>query len=658
MSQDLEIRPVTAVLDEIATIRFRPDEVEVIGRLLLGDLPVKLAPGTWWAYAPESGRIEYPAHLLGEWSGARVLGALCHEVAEAMFTGPAAAAVMREFGERAERLGLSAASALLLLNIVNDLRVNERYLAIRPGSAPFLRAVYREGLTLGPRVDLRRPGGGDRPLPHHQLLDAILRRWARRRWPEIATPAVDGPVAACLRRLAPIIDQALLAPDYRACAALVADHCLAPYAELVALSQTEISRAAEVAPLDEPVPESPTVEDGDEPAEPDQPERPAEAPDQPVRTVEVVVPRSLGEEAGPADAGQAEPPREGPLTPTPRPASPRGEAPPPLPTPQRGLGRSAIILRRFRPTRWRQGVDYENFDYIAAVRRLEPLIEAALYGRDGKKGLVEILNQRRFGTSDPWRRPRRHRRGDSGEIDEDRPENLLIDPALAFLKGTRQRRDDSLKDFANAILLDVSGSVVQRGYPSRKFDQLVDTTVLFIEIHERLKLPYQVMCFSEETRVLRSFAECAYDSMHIAPASAYVIKDFSYLIREMYHLEHGETHDGPALQRAVQDVLAQRGLKTILIVTDGISSDRAALVDMLVAIDERNSVVPPHERLSVLAFGVGLAEAEFKASYEPVVNGAPVACARGHLVPDIEALPGIICQALEERIRAEGRAAA
>ncbi|HEY3110672.1 MAG TPA: hypothetical protein VGL23_18080, partial [Chloroflexota bacterium] len=317
----------------------------------------------------------------------------------------------------------------------------------------------------------------------------------------------------------------------------------------------------------------------------------------------------------------------------------------------RWAGGAIQRIRKFRP---KGGVDYEQFDYVKKVRELEPLIDATVEGRGGAPGLRQILTLRRFGTTDPFRRPRRFRRGDTGELDEDRPESLLIDPAVAFLKGVRQQRQDSLKDFANAIMLDVSGSVIQRGYPSRKFDQVVETAVLFVEIHERLKLPYEIVAFSEEPRVMRSFQETAYDSLRMDPHSSYVVKDFSYLIREVYALDHGETQEARAIRLAVGDIGSQPGLKTILMVTDGISSDRPALVDGLVGIEERNTVRPPRERLGLLAFGVGLAEGEFKASYEPVVEGAPIACSRGTLVPKIDALPEIICQTIERRILSEG----
>ncbi|MBI2940306.1 MAG: VWA domain-containing protein, partial [Chloroflexi bacterium] len=320
----------------------------------------------------------------------------------------------------------------------------------------------------------------------------------------------------------------------------------------------------------------------------------------------------------------------------------------PTPAPAWQLG----VIPRFRRMRSRRAaVDYEQFDYIAAVRRLESQIAAIVEGRDGRPGLAAILTMRRFGTLDPWRRPRRFRRGDTGEIDGDHPENLLVDPSIAFLRGLRRHRDEGQKDFANVILLDVSGSVVQRGYPSRKFDQVVDTMVVFCEVHERLKLPYQLMCFSETPTVLRSFAECRYESLYLDPTSAHVIKDFSELVRQMYLLEHTETLDASALRQALASAGAQRGLKTILVVTDGISSDRSELWSTLGEIETRNELVPVGERLQVLAFGVGLAEQEFRASYEPVVHGHRLRCSRGRPVRDFDLLPAIVCDVLEERIR-------
>jgi len=47
----------------------------------------------------------------------------------------------------------------------------------------------------------------------------------------------------------------------------------------------------------------------------------------------------------------------------------------------------------------------------------------------------------------------------------------------------------------------------------------------------------------------------------------------------MYAAEHGETHESPALDRAIADLSLQRGLKTIFVVTDGISSEGALLTE-------------------------------------------------------------------------------
>jgi hypothetical protein len=53
----------------------------------------------------------------------------------------------------------------------------------------------------------------------------------------------------------------------------------------------------------------------------------------------------------------------------------------------------------------------------------------------------------------------------------------------------------------------------------------------------------------------------------------------------------------------------------------------------------------------VLAFGIGLAEAEFDASYSPEVDGQVIQCSAGRLVPNVEALPAIVCEAVDRRIR-------
>jgi hypothetical protein len=634
---------------EIGATRYRPSEIEAIGRLLLKDRPVRLVSGEWWAYSPESGTLVYPGHLLHEWSGTRAVGALCHEVAEAVYAGPEAHRALRRFAHDAARFGVEQGSALLLLNVVNDFRVNGLYLKDFPGASAFLEALYAHETELHPKNDVRGRRNPTAPLTHHLFLDALIARWVRETWPSIERPgnAQDRAAARVWRE----VREAAAATTMAECAERLA--AIVPvYAELIQRSREELAEESKKPRQDSPDPEY-TPPEPEEPTPPSESGEPADEESDAEEADEGGVMFFVRDDAPIGGPKQEEPPDEPPPT---RPLPKQNGLPPPITRDAfdagpRWAGGVIQRIRRFKP---RGGPDYEQFDYVKKVRELEPLIDATVNGRGAAPGLAQILTLRRFGTVDPFRRPRRFRRGETGEIDEDRPESLLIDPAVAFLKGMRQQRNDSLKDFANAIMLDVSGSVVQRGYPSRKFDQVVDTAVLFIEIHERLKLPYEVIAFSDEPRVMRSFQEIEYETMRIDPSSSYVIKDFSYLIREMYALDHGETQEARSIQRGVADSETQRGLKTILMVTDGISSDRPALVDALVGIEERNRVRAPRDRLGLLAFGVGLAEGEFKASYEPIVDDAPVSCSKGTLVPRIEALPDIICRTVEHRILSEG----
>ena len=42
---------------------------------------------------------------------------------------------------------------------------------------------------------------------------------------------------------------------------------------------------------------------------------------------------------------------------------------------------------------------------------------------------------------------------------------------------------------------------------------------------------------------------------------------------------------------------------------------------------------------------------EFNASYQPEIDGQPIQCSAGKLVPNLEALPTIVCDAVDLRIR-------
>lgn len=623
---------------------YEPAELETVARLLLQDRPIRVVAGAWWSYYPERGEVSYPANLLPEWPLHRSLGALCHEIAEVLFSGRAAVGVFEDFIGRAITRGCEIRSAELLLNAINDLRVNRLYMEQFPGSRPYFRELYR-GTTLIQKNDVDQRHVASQVLPHHAFIDALTNRWSAELDGSKPDNIPDDRARRALTRCWPAIARAVACDDLANLAQIVQAEVFPVYLELVTASKETVRRAASAeAEPDEPPATADEAEDesGDELAADDLTSlvRGSPADDEPTVSW-VILPDA---DASAADAEEDERPE------SPAPVTPIDGKPLPRESPSRWTGG---IVQRFRRLghRGKSSPAYEDFNYVEAVRRLAPQIDSLLNGSDGREGLIAILNRRRFGTFDPWRRPRRWRRGDSGEVDPDHPENLVIAPATAFLKGRRQARDDSQKDFANVILLDVSGSVVQRGYRSRKFDQLIDTMVVFCEIHERLKLPYELVAFSDRFTVLRSFDECRFENLQIDPTSAYVPKDFSYVVREMYEAEHAETRETPCLDRAIGDLAEPRGLKTIFMVTDGISSDRQALTERLLEIERRNQVVPRNERLMVLAFGVGLAEEEFRLSYQPEVDGQPIQCSTGKLVRTVEALPTIVCDSVDRRIR-------
>ncbi len=629
---------------DVVVAPYEPSELEVVARLLLQDRRIRVVPGAWWTYYPERGEVAYPPNLLPEWPARRSLGALCHEIAEVIFSGKEAIRIFQDFVGWAIARGCESRSAEFLLNAINDLRVNRLYLGQYPGSRPYFRELYRDTrLIQQDDIDQRNLKG--QTLPHHAFVDAITARWSASLFGIAPVGQTEERVRRAVERCWPSVARAVEQDDLAELANIVRSSVFPTYLELLMASREIVRRAAmNPGEIEEPEPADETSEESDDEGILDDDlaslVRGSPIDDEP--PVSWVI---LPDADAPAEDSQEE----------------ERSTAPPLVTPVEGMARpregpsrwTGGIVQKFRRLgqRGRGAPAYEDFSYIDAVRRLGPQVDALLNGADGRDGLIAILNRRRFGTFDPWRRPRRWRKGDSGDVDPDHPEDLVIAPATAFLKGRRQPRDDSQKDFANVILLDVSGSVVQRGYRSRKFDQLIDTTVVFCEIHERLKLPYELIAFSDRYTVLRGFEECRFQNLQIDPTSSYVPKDLSYVVHEMYQAEHAETREAPCLDRAISDLGDQRGLKTIFMVTDGISSDRQALTERLIEIERRNQVVPRNERLMVLAYGLGLAEEEFRLSYQPQIEGQFIQCSTGQLVRTVEALPTIVCDSVDRRIR-------
>lgn len=662
-----------------ASYSYTPADVAAMLRLVLAGLPVRVREGSRWSYQPDQGVVTYPARALPGAPRDRVLGALFHEAAEVRFSGPEAARLFPLYVQRAVELGCPPAAAELLLNAVNDVRVNRLYSERFPGAAPHLARAYAvPALERAPETGEEGAAGA----LHQRFVEALVRRWAAEVLPDLPLPREEPAVRTVLDRVWPAVTAAAQQRELARCLEAAVEEVLPAYLELVALDARAAQEQDEFAPMREP------------PAPYREPERPQGEPDERLE-------RDLRghSEADGASAGSPTPARGrssrdrmpaaptspldipalsadapeftlqlGPAQERPGPALEPAARPPggsPLPPPRIVWGRPPGV----RPSGylpggvWRvlrtreQAVDYDNFNYPEAVRRLEPLIRAALEGRRGERGLAQLLTERRFGNLEPWRRPRRMRRGESGEIDLDHPEALLTDPARAFLRGVRTPRQDAQKDYAHAVLLDISGSMVQRGYAGRKFAQLVDTAVVFIEVHQRLKIPFEVLAFSDEPTVLHAFEECRFRGQTVEARHNYVVRDFSALVRRMYQLPHGETQEAAALGLAIQHLRRQKGLKTAFIITDGISSDLRALHALLAGVDEGNARLPPREHLNIVALGVGVAEYEFTRAYvhrgSRGAAGAPPAFAstRGYVIPETASLPDILSRAVEERIR-------
>jgi hypothetical protein len=662
-----------------ASYSYTSADVAAMLRLVLAGLPVRVQEGPRWSYQPDQGVVTYPARALPGAPRDRVLGALFHEAAEVRFSGPEAARLFPRYMQRAVERGCPPAAAELLLNAINDVRVNRLYSERFPGAAPHLARAYAvPALERAPEASEGAAGA-----LHQRFVEALVRRWAAEVLPDLPLPREEPAVRTVLDRVWPAVTTAAQQRELARCLEAAVEEVLPAYLELVALDVQVAQEQDEFAPMREPS------------ASHREPERPREEPEgrleRDLRGHSEADGASAGSPApahgrSPRDRTPAAPPGPldipapsadapeftlwlGPTQERPGPALQPAARPPggaPLPPPRMVWGRppggrpSGYLpggVWRVLRTR-EQTVDYDNFDYPEAVRRLEPLIRAALEGRRGERGLAQLLTERRFGNLEPWRRPRRMRRGESGEIDLDHPEALLTDPARAFLRGVRTPRQDAQKDYAHAVLLDISGSMVQRGYAGRKFAQLVDTAIVFIEVHQRLKIPFEVLAFSDEPAVLHAFEECRFRGQAVEARHNYVVRDFSALVRRMYQLPHGETQEAAALELAIRHLRRQKGLKTAFIITDGISSDLRALHALLEDVDEGNVTLPPREHLNIVALGVGVAEYEFTRAYihrggPRGAAGAPPAFAstRGYVIPETASLPDILSRAVEERIR-------
>ena len=81
--------------------------------------------------------------MLSEWPRELVVAALAHEAAEVRFTGKAGAMATARWIELHANPLLSAAALTLLVNVVNDMRVNRLQMARYPGIGRLFQAPLR-----------------------------------------------------------------------------------------------------------------------------------------------------------------------------------------------------------------------------------------------------------------------------------------------------------------------------------------------------------------------------------------------------------------------------------------------------------------------------------------------------------------------------------
>ena len=631
----------TAAEEPANTGTLTPSELETVARMILGHDQLRVLPGSWWSYIPREDLITYPAQLLGEWATGRLVGAICHETAEARFTGSRGSSAVGRWLRGESQKGLSAKTAMLLVNAINDMRVNRMYLDRYPGARGFFRELYKEVPELDPKDDrAEQPPEGAGRLAHHLFVDALTDRWATEEWGDRAIPDnLPDEILRSADKAWSSVERAAACDDIEKMLDLIRKKVLPRYRKLVDLApipptgdgaeDPELQGRSEGAgqQVDDSSLQELTGEDSEN-----------------VAGVEGNIERARAGARGKGTQKTGSRLRRVPG---------RGTTPdrrgPPSAAELGGDRWETSMIQQMREEEEEQ-IDYTRFDYRLAVSILDEQIRLTIDGDGRRPGLAAIMDRRRHGMNEALRRPRKQRTGDEGEIDVGHPERLLTDPMTAFLKGVRIPREDRQRDFASAVLLDVSGSMVQKGYPTRKFDRLVETAVLFIEIHERLRIPFEVFGFSSTVTPLWSFAECRWPR-GIFEERTYEPRDHSESFRRLYELDHKDTDDAGAVRTAIERCTPQRGLKSIFVITDGISSDPSELRRVLMDLDRSNRGRAESERMKVLAFGVGVVKSEFQLAYQPAQFGQVLNSCTGVVVEDMTRVPALVRDAVDERIR-------
>ena len=439
-----------------------PSQLEMAARMILGHDDIHVLPGSWWSYDPQKRLITYPAQLLGEWSIPRLIGAICHQTAEARYTGTKGANAISRWLRSQGRHGLSFKTGLLLVNTINDMRINRLYMNSYPGAHQFLKELYCEVPELHKKEDREAlqaigPGG----CAHHFFLAALTDRWAQEEWKHAPShyEIVPQSVRKAVDKSWPSVKSAAESDDIENMLEVVRRKLVSQYKTLADLSPItggddksehvilmpdaiRPDNQLDVGLAGDKFDDTDSASEGDEATE----HALQASRAQKITTVGTQYVKQIQRNANPSIMTT----RRGPLS-------------------LEELGGERwqnSLVEQMRGDNEEQ-IDYTHFDYRMAVSILNDQICDTINGDEHRPGLATIMNRRRHGMNDAVRRPRKRRTGDQGDIDLEHTERLITDPPSAFLKGTRIARKDRQRDFASAILLDISGSMVQKGYPTR-----------------------------------------------------------------------------------------------------------------------------------------------------------------------------------------------
>jgi len=617
-----------------------PGELELTGRILLGNTSAFISPSASWSYSPKDNEIFYPAMLLDKWDPNRMVGGICHEIAEMLFTGKPGHAAIELWLESMIDAGYSIGGLSLLVTTFDDLRVNQCYMAKYPGSSTLFKDLYGKNDTTDiiSRVEVTHVDVSDM---QKQYLASIERAWLDHIWPKVSieTATSNPQVNKLVLNSFNYIKEAISASGTIEMLDVLERYIVQQYNELSYIDET-IEDRSQIAARD--LADQPNCRSEGNPQDffdtnnaESMPQANPENDSQSIRSTEQTsvsptldaASQQKGAQTG--DVDHIEIQHADPWS-------------------------SSLVTALKQNASDEERIDYTKFEYSDSVRKLRKEINDTVDGDAQRPGLAYIMNRRRHGSSEAHRRPRKQRSGDLGDIDTDHPERVLTDPMTAFLRGIRVPREDRQRDFAGLILLDISGSMVQKGYPTKKFDRLVETATLFIEIHERLRIPFEVIAFSSEVTSLWSFDDCTWPK-HTATDTEIelgaAVRDHTDIFRKLYELDHKDTDDAAALRLAIDRAKSQEGIKSIFIITDGISSDPSHLRRTLMDLDRNNRNSSEAQRIKVIAFGVGVVKSEFQLAYQPTQHGKPLNSCSGVVIEDVSLLPRLVRKTVDDRIR-------